>query len=274
MPQRSRVAPLRPFPCRRRVPLSCAEAAAVDRRRNAVGPDGFAGFEVHHRERALVLRVADEGPRRNVLGVARFGDVVRHVRAASALGALDDEDEDVRPSGESCRSVADWRSASSNFGSARAFSFSSAFFFFSASMRVCSISFSSSALTNFWLSVSRGSRFFGRDVGELRQLAAVERHEEQVVVAREGDRRLAPRPARAGFGAGRPRDLAARAADRVEQHDVALVGEQDAAVRLVPHAADRRRAPASSSDSLRGSPPSRPTTQVDGSSSPGRRHSK
>src|ERR1043166_9295986 len=64
-------------------------------------------------------------------------------------------------SGESCRSVADWRSASSSFGSARAFSFASFFFFFSASTRVCSISFCSSSLTNFWLSVSFGSRFFG-----------------------------------------------------------------------------------------------------------------
>jgi len=60
------------------------------------------------------------------------------------------------PSGESCRSVADCRSVSSNFGSALALSFSSVFFFFSASIRVCSISFDSSALMNFWLSVSRG----------------------------------------------------------------------------------------------------------------------
>jgi hypothetical protein len=44
---------------------------------------------------------------------------------------------------------------------ADAFFLSSAFFFFSACSRVNSISFCSSALRYFWLSVSRGSRLRG-----------------------------------------------------------------------------------------------------------------
>ena len=148
------------------------------------------------------------------------------------------------PSGESCRSVADCQSASSNLGSACALSFSSAFFFFSASSRVCSISLASSALMNFWLSVSRGSRLRGWTSVSCAIFAALERDDEQVVVAGEGDRRFAPGPAGIGFVAGGARNLAARARNRVEQHDVAAIDEEDAAVRRVPSPVDRRCAAA------------------------------
>ena len=81
-------------------------------------------------------------------------------------------------------------------------------------------------------------------VGQLGQLAAVERQEEQVVVAREGHRRFAARPPRIGLVAGRPRHLTARAGDRVEHHDVAAVDEEHAPARRVPPAGHRRRGPA------------------------------
>ena len=202
----------------------------------------LACLEVHHRERAIVLRVADERARRNVLGIARLGDVVRHVRDAWPPRRSTMSMNTCVPSGESCRSVADCRSASSNFGSACALSFSSAFFFFSASTRVCSISFASSDLMNFWLSVSRGSRLRGctsvscaispLSIGTTNRLLS------RVKVTADSWR------AQRGFAsfAGRARNLAARAADRIQQHDVAAIDEQHPPVRLVPAAVDRRRA--------------------------------
>jgi hypothetical protein len=54
-----------------------------------------ARLEVHHGQAAAVLRVADEGPRGDVLLVARFGDVVGDVGPLRRLVALDDEEEDV-----------------------------------------------------------------------------------------------------------------------------------------------------------------------------------
>jgi hypothetical protein len=77
-------------------------------------------------------------------------------------------------------------------------------------------------------------------VGELRDFAAGERHDEQVVLAREGDRGLAPRPPRIRFRTSGPRDLAPGAVDRVHEHDVALIDEQHAPVGFVPGPVHRR----------------------------------
>ena len=79
------------------------------------------------------------------------------------------------------------------------------------------------------------------DVGELRDLAAVERHDEEIVVARERDGRFAARPARIPLVAGRARHLAPRAGDGIDEHDVALIDEQHAPVRLVPLSVHGRR---------------------------------
>ena len=62
----------------------------------ALGCHRLVGLDVQHGERALVLRVADERPGRDVFGVARLGDVVRDVRPLRRLGTLGENDEDVR----------------------------------------------------------------------------------------------------------------------------------------------------------------------------------
>ena len=81
-------------------------------------------------------------------------------------------------------------------------------------------------------------------VGELRDFPAVERHDEQVVVARKGDGGFPAGPARVRFGAGGPGDLAASAGDRIEQDDIAPIDEEHPAEDLVPPAVHRRSAPA------------------------------
>jgi len=178
------------------------------------------------------------------------------------------------PSGESCRSVADWRSASSNFGSACALSFSSAFFFFSASMRVCSISFCSSALTNFWLSVSRGSRLRGWTsvswVSSPPSSGTRNRLLSRVKVtadSRRAQRGLASLPVVRVIWWRVPATVSSMT---ISPRSMKSTRRRAASHRPATGGAVRR----SSSESLRGAPPSRATTQVDASSSPGRRHSK
>ena len=85
------------------------------------------------------------------------------------------------------------------------------------------------------------------EIGQLDDnagFAARQRNDEEIVLARQGDGRFAARPPRIRFRAGRPRDLPPRPGDRIDDDDVALIGEQDAAMRLVPLTADRRRGPA------------------------------
>ena len=89
-----------------------------------------------------------------------------------------------------------------------------------------------------WISLLR------RDVRELLERAGIDRHEVQIVFARERHGRLVACPTRICFRTGRPRDVAARACDAVDQHDVSVVHEQHTAVCRVPDAADRRRAAA------------------------------
>ena len=147
------------------------------------------------------------------------------------------------PSGESCRSVADWRSASSNFGSACAFFLLGLLLLLRFDARVLD-QLLLLGLDEL-LAVGLARIAFARlDVGELGQLAAVERHEEQVVVAREGHGRFAAGPPRIALVAGRARNLAPRAGGRVDHDDIAAVDEEHAPVRRVPSAGDRRRGPA------------------------------
>ena len=203
--------------------------------------DRLARLEVQHGERAFVLRVADEGARGNVLGVARFGDVVRDVRPLRAVGALSEDDEDVRVVGRELQvgrrlplgEVELWQGA-------RLFFRFVLFLLLGLDARV---------LDQLLLLLLDELLALGRlriallrlDVGELRDRAAVERHEKEVVLPREGDGRLVPRPARVRFAAGRARDLPPRARHGIDEHDVAFVDEQHAAVRLVPDAVGRRR---------------------------------
>ena len=82
-----------------------------------------------------------------------------------------------------------------------------------------------------------------RDVGQLDDAAAVERDEEQIVLAHERHGRFAFGPARRGLSRRRARDVTARAGHGIDHHDVALIDEQHAAARTVPRAAHRRRVP-------------------------------
>ena len=81
------------------------------------------------------------------------------------------------------------------------------------------------------------------DIGQLFDRPAIERDEEQVVVANECDCSLVLRPPWIRFAAGHPRDLTPRAGHRIDQHDIALIGKERAAMRGVPDAGDGRRAP-------------------------------
>ena len=66
------------------------------RRKASICPHGLARLEVQHAEQTPILRVADVGPPRDVLGVPGLGDVVRHDRRLHADRALGDDDEHVR----------------------------------------------------------------------------------------------------------------------------------------------------------------------------------
>ena len=162
-------------------------------------------------QRAIVLRVADERARRDVLGVARLGDVVRHVGTLRRVRALDDEEEDVlavrrelQVGGRLAIGELELRQR------ARLVLFLGLLLLLGLDPRVLDqlLLFRLDELLAVGVARIALARLH---VGELRDLAAVERDEEQVVVAREGDRRLAARPARVGFVAGGAGDLAPRA---------------------------------------------------------------
>ena len=92
--------------------------------------------------------------------------------------------------------------------------------------------------------VSRGSRFFGAtSVSCVTTPSPLSSGTRNRLLSRTKVTAVSWRAQRGfDFAAGRARDLAARAARPIEQHDVAAIDEQDAPVRLVPAAVDRRRA--------------------------------
>ena len=137
--------------------------ASCDRRREAaVGPRGLAGLEIQDREQPAILRVADVGAAGDVFGVAALGDVVRHDGVLRAGGPLGDEHEHVRVVGR--RASGRPRSADPAARAPAACPSCLSPRPSSCPRSVLSekpISFSSSSRMNFWLSVSRGSGFFG-----------------------------------------------------------------------------------------------------------------
>ena len=83
-------------------------------------------------------------------------------------------------------------------------------------------------------------------VGQLHDAAgadALDRHDEQVVVAHEGHVRLAARPAGARLVPRRPRHVDAPARHRVDDDDVAAIDAENAAALCVPLAVGQRRHP-------------------------------
>ena len=122
----------RPRRDRRRLRRSGSSPAA----RSCRPPSRLPVFEIEDRRERACPACRRRWYAPGMSRCSRFGDVVGHVGALAPSGALGHEDEDVacRPATAAGR----WRSGarrSSNFGSSRALSFSSAFFFFSASMR-------------------------------------------------------------------------------------------------------------------------------------------
>ncbi len=77
-------------------------------------------------------------------------------------------------------------------------------------------------------------------VGQLLEPTTLERHQEQVSVARKGDGLLVPSPAGIGLAAGGPRHLPPGADHRVEQDHVAPVGEQHPPAGGIPLRPGRR----------------------------------
>src|SRR5581483_8930286 len=179
-------------------------------------------------------------PRGDVFGVARFGDVVRHVRPLRRVAPLGDDDEDVRVVGRELqigRRLALGELVLRQRG--RLLFLVLALLLLRLDARVLDQRLFLGLDELLAVGLARIPLARG-DVGELLDRAAVERHHEEVVLADEGDRRLVARPARIRFGAGRARDLPPRAGRGVDEHDVAGIGEDDAAVRAVPRAVDRR----------------------------------
>ena len=118
---------------------------------------------------------------------------------------------------------------------------SSSAFRCSTAFLVNSRSAGSCSRTNFWLSVSRVSRRRGFTSVNCSIDPVASGTMKRLFCETKVDGRLVARPPRAGLGRRRPGDLLAGPGHGVEEDDVAAVGEQHAAARLVPGAAGRRR---------------------------------
>ena len=217
--------------------LGALGVGTIDRRGHR-----FAGVDVQDRERPVVLGISDERTSRDVFGVARLGDVVRHVGTLRGIRALDNEQEDVFAVGRQLQVV-----RRLTIGELVLRQRVRLVFFFGLLLLLCLQARVLDQLRLFGLDELltvgvAGIALAGLNVSELGDLPAVERHDEQVVVACEGDGRLPAGPARVRFGAGGPGDLAASAGDRIEQDDVAPIDKQHPAMGLVPPAIDGRRA--------------------------------
>ncbi len=224
-------------------------------------------FEVQHREQPAVLRVADVRARRDVLACSRSRS--RSSARSSVFapaGPLGDDDEDVRVVGREHqvrRRLAFLELERREL--VLLLPSSSAFFF-------CSVCFAD-VLDELLLLVASGtsgcrSGAARAGAGRRRSAASMSAPAGQVGTMKRLPSRtkvtcVSLRAQRGiALGPGRPGDLAAGAATAVNQNDVAAVDEQDAAAAPCPSVppAGRDRLFASSSVSLRGSPPSRPTT--------------
>ena len=205
-------------------------------REAGVGPHRLARLEVHDGQQAPVLRVSDHRARRNVFDVAGFGDVIGHRRPLGGVGTLDDDDEHmfvVRGELEILRRLALLQLELRELALLLLL-VGLLFLLFFGFDELLAVGLLRIALAR-------------PDVGQLDDAAwrvrrrGIDRDDEEIVFAREGHGRLTTRPARIRFGIRRARDLAARACHGIEEDDVALVGEQHAAVRRVPHAVGRWR---------------------------------
>ncbi len=171
------------------------------------GPDALARLEVENRQPAAILRVADFVAGLNLLGERRFADVSRHLRG-TRLRSIGHHEEHELSSPESAASATSaarpartWAAPARARAPRVAFAVlpparpnRAAYFFFLGTP----------------LAVGQTRIRARRHVGELHQGSgrhALERDDEQVVVADKRHVGFAARPARAGFLAGGPGDV-------------------------------------------------------------------
>ena len=253
-------------PARRQSPAALAPPLRRQAARSSHRPSGLAGLEVQDREQAAVLRVADEGAARDVLGVAGLGHVVRHDRTLRAGRTLDDDHEDVGAVGRELQVDRRLAILQLELRQRVLLSFSSACFFSSFCSLQCARSASLPRHDELLAVGARGSRFFGpTSVSWATISPLVERDDEQVVVAREGDG-VSSRAQR-GFDSSPVvrvicRRVPATVSTRTMSPSSTNRTRRCAASQRPLTAGGARSTPRPVS--LRGSPPSRPTTQVDG----------
>src|SRR6185369_14971062 len=145
------------------------------------------------------------------------GDVVRHAGPFRRLGALGDQDEYVRAVGRQLEIGRRLTIGQLQLRQrARLVLVFGLLLFFRLDARVLDqlLLFVLHELLAVGLA---GIALLRLHIGELDDLAAVDRHQEEVVVANEGDGAFASRPSRVRLVAGGPRDVAANAGHRIEQ---------------------------------------------------------
>ena len=210
----------------------------------AVGPDHFRGGEIQDGQPAPLLRVARSQPARDGLSVGGLGDVGRDVGGLRPLGGIHDEHEDVASLRVECKVL--------NGLPVLQLEGRQALFLLSLVVSLLSRRLVSRVADQLLFLFLQEFLAFGRlgiarprvIVRELFEGSGRERHQEQVVVTREGDGGLVAGPAGIGLGRSGSRNLLPGMANRVDKDDVAAVDEKDATPRLVPGTRGRRRYPA------------------------------
>ena len=210
------------------------------------GPGDLARHDVHDREAPRLLGVADVRAGRDHLGVRGLGHVVGHVGRARLLRLGGHHDVGEAPVVRDRRRRHRLSLGQVELGRRRALLL--VLLALRARRRLLDV-LQELALLLLQELLARGLVGLLLLRPRVRDLhghvaARGQRDAEEVLVAHERHRRVAGREARIALGRGRARDLAARARDRVDQHDVALVLEQAEPARLVPAAVlTRRQAP-------------------------------